>query len=157
MEITIQAERPDSADAIRLIDELTETLSGDYPPEHSFGYSVQKLIEQNVQFYVIRVDGEPAGCGGVQIYEDEPPYGELKRMYVRPGYRGLGLAKTLLRQLEAFTREAGVNILRLETGTLQTEAIGLYKKWGFVEVGPFGEYTATPSNIFYEMQLTDDQ
>ena len=72
MEITIQAERPDTADAKELIDELTDILEAEYPPEHRFGYSVQKLIDQGVHFYVVRVDGVPAGCGGVQIFNEKP-------------------------------------------------------------------------------------
>lgn len=153
MEITIQAERPDTPDAVKLIDELTEHLSIGYPPEHRFGYSVQKMIDQGVQFYLVRVDGKAAGCGGVQIFDEVPKYGEIKRMYVRPEFRGLGIAKKILKQLQTYTEESGATLFRLETGRAQGEAIGLYKKWGFVEVGPFGDYQATPNNVFYEMPI----
>lgn len=154
MSILIQKERPDTADAIQLIDELEQVLSAEYPPEDRHGYSVQKLIDQGVEFYVIRYNGAAAGCGGVQIFDDEPAYGEVKRMYVRPAFRGLGLAKAMLRQIEAFTRTQGVNVLRLETGTVQTEALGLYKRFGFYAVGPFGDYVASDNNLFFEVQLT---
>ena len=155
MTITIQQERPDSTDAVQLIDELETILSAEYEPENRHGYDVQKLIDQGVAFYLVRHNGEAAGCGGVQIFNagSEPAYGELKRMYVRPAFRGLGLAKALLTTLEEFTRAAGVEILRLETGTAQTGAIGLYEKWGFRAVGPFGDYVATPVNLFYEKRL----
>lgn len=155
MSVTIQKERPDTADAIQLIDELDTVLSAEYPPEDRHGYSVQKLIDQGVEFYVVRHNGQAAGCGGVQIYDDgnEPVYGEVKRMYVRPTFRGLGLAKTILNQIETFTRSVGVTILRLETGTVQTEAIGLYTKVGFYPVEPFGEYVATVNNLFFEKRL----
>ena len=154
MSITIQVERPDTADAIQLIDELETILSAEYPPEDRHGYSVQKLIDQGVQFYVVRHNGQAAGCGGVQIYDnDNPPYGEVKRMYVRPAFRGLGLAKAILHQLGTFTRSVGVTTLRLETGTVQTAAINLYTKFGFYPVDPFGDYVATDNNLFFEKQI----
>lgn len=94
MEITIQAERPDSSDALALIGELEAELEPLYPPESQHGYSVEQLIAAGVAFFVVRVNGEAAGCGGIQFY---PDYGELKRMYVRPAFRGMGLAGRLYR------------------------------------------------------------
>jgi putative acetyltransferase len=96
MSPVIVAERPDSADAMLLIDELETYLAPQYPAESRHGYSVEKLIRQQVAFFVMRQDGVPAGCGGVQLFGTE--YGEVKRMYVRPQFRGLGLAKLMLQQ-----------------------------------------------------------
>src|SRR5688572_33058757 len=87
-------ERPDSPDARTLINELQAELSALYPPQSCHGYSVEKLIAQRVAFFVLRHAGEPAGCGGIQLYGKE--YGELKRMYVRPRYRGLRLSRQML-------------------------------------------------------------
>src|SRR5207249_3246630 len=79
MPVTITAERPDSQVATELIDELETHLSEFYPAESRHGYSVEKLLRQGVAFFVIRHDGAPAGCGGIQLFGAE--YGELKRMY----------------------------------------------------------------------------
>jgi len=75
-------------------------------------------------------------------------------MYVRPQFRGLGLAKLMLEHLEAYTRERGVGLLRLETGILQSEAIGLYERMGFRSIPPFGEYREDPLSRFYEKQIS---
>ena len=87
----ITPERPDSADAVMLIRELDGHLNPLYPTESRHGYSVEKLIAQGVAFFILRADAVPAGCGGIQLFGTE--YGELKRMYVRPQFRGLGFGR----------------------------------------------------------------
>ena len=155
MSITIRSERPDSADAMGLIQELEAILSPMYPDESRHGYSVNKLIEQEVRFFVVRSDGEAAGCAGIQFFNGNGvlPYGEVKRMYVRPSFRGLGLAKLLLEQLEAAARIEGVEILRLETGIHQKAAIRLYEHAGFERTGPFGDYRDDPLSRYYERRI----
>ncbi|MBP7998466.1 MAG: GNAT family N-acetyltransferase [Chloroflexi bacterium] len=152
MLITIAPERPDSPEAIELITELEAVLDPFYPPESRHGFSVEKLVRQGVAFFVTRVDGAAAGCGGIQIVGTE--YGELKRMFVRPRFRGLGLGKLMLDQLAAHAQQHSVTILRLETGIHQTEAIGLYESWGFTRIPPFGDYWDDPLSLFFEKRLT---
>jgi GNAT superfamily N-acetyltransferase len=154
MSITVAAERPDSADARALIDELEAHLVPLYPDESRHGYSVEKLIAQGVAFYVVRKEGRPAACGGVQLYGTE--YGELKRMYVRAEFRGQGLAKLLLDVLAAHARERAVTVLRLETGIHQREAIALYERSGFRSIPPFGEYRPDPLSRFYEKHIAGE-
>ena len=74
----ITAERPDTADAIALVEELETHLASIYPRESRHGYSVEKLIREGVAFFLIRDDATPAGCGGIQLFGTD--YGELKRM-----------------------------------------------------------------------------
>ena len=151
MTAIIVRERPDTADACMLIDELESHLAPYYPAASRHGYSVEKLIQQGVAFFVARVDGVPAGCGGVQFFGTE--YGEIKRMFVRPQFRGLGLAKLMLEHLTAITREHHIYLLRLETGILQKEAIGLYERMGFQSIPPFGEYVEDPLARFFEKKI----
>ena len=108
-------------------------------------------MREGVAFFVVRTYGEPAGCGGLKLFGSE--YGEIKRMYVRPVYRGLGLGKAMLNRLAEYAQERQVTLLRLETGIYQTEAIGLYKAWGFHWRPPFGEYKADPMTVYYEKTL----
>ena len=151
MMITIEAERPDSPEAIELITELEAVLAPLYPTESRHGFSVEKLVRQGVAFFVTRVDGAAAGCGGIQLVGTE--YGELKRMFVRPRYRSLGLGKLMLDHLAAHAQQHGVTILRLETGIHQTEAIGLYESWGFTRIHPFGDYWDDPLSLFFEKRV----
>lgn len=144
-------ERPDGLDAVELIDELEAYLTPLYPAESRHGYSVEKLLREGVAFFMVRIGGQAAGCGGVQVYGTE--YGELKRMYVRPRFRGLGLGKQMLNHLAAHAREQGVGLLRLETGIHQAEAIGLYEAFGFRRRPPFGPYRDDPLSLYYEKSL----
>ena len=119
-----------------------------YPAESRHGYSVEKLLREGVAFFVARIEGQAAGCGGVQIYGTE--YAELKRMYVRPRWRHLGLGRQMLDRLAAHAREQGVALLRLETGIHQPEAIGLYEASGFRRRPPFGHCREDPLSLYYE-------
>jgi putative acetyltransferase len=157
MPAAITNERPDSETAQELIAELEAHLSPYYPAESRHGYSVEKLLREGVAFFVIRHDGLPgakgdaAGCGGIQLSGAE--YGEVKRMYIRPAFRGLGLAKLMLEHLAAYAREQGVRLLRLETGIHQHEAIGLYERMGFERIDAFGPYRDDPLSRYYEKQI----
>jgi GNAT superfamily N-acetyltransferase len=151
MAATITSERPDTPDAIALIEELETHLASLYPRESRHGYSVEKLIAQGVAFFVARKNGTPVGCGGIQLFGAE--YGELKRMYVRPEYRGSGYARLMLNHLSEYARSHGVGLLRLETGIHQSAAIRLYERAGFRSVPPFGEYKPDPLSRFYEKRI----
>ena len=151
MAAVIEEARPDSPEARALIDELDAYLTPLYPSESRHGYSVEKLLVQGVVFFVLRHDDAPAACGGVQLFGSE--FGEIKRMYVRPAFRGLGLAKAILAHLENYTSSRGIRLLRLETGIHQTEAIALYERMGYRPIGPFGPYREDPLSLFYEKRL----
>lgn len=146
-------ERPDCADAVGLIGELEAYLTPLYPAESRHGYSVEKLLREGVAFFIARIEGQAAGCGGVQIYGTE--YAELKRMYVRPRWRRHGLGKQILDRLAAHAREQGVALLRLETGIHQPEAIGLYEASGFRRRPPFGPYREDPLSLYYEKWIAE--
>ena len=151
--ITIVEERPDSPDAIQLISELDAALtSHDYPQESRHAFSVDKLIRERVAFFVLRYQSQPAGCGGVKLFGKD--YGEVKRMYVRPEFRGQGLGKQILNRLAAYSRKQGVNVLRLETGIHQQEAIVLYERYGFQRRSPFGAYRDDPMSIYFEKTIS---
>ena len=151
MPATITIEPPASPDARALVEELEAHLATLYPQESRHGYSVEKLITQGVAFFLVRNNGVPAGCGGIQLFGAE--YGELKRMYVRPQFRGLGFAKLMLDHLADYARSRGVRLLRLETGIHQHAAIGLYERAGFRRIPPFGEYQEDPLTRCYEKRI----
>ena len=147
----ITLERPDTADARTLIAELEAYLVPLYPSESRHGYSVEKLIAEGVAFFLIRDASAAAGCGGIQLHGTE--YGEIKRMYVRPQFRGLGFAKLMLDHLTNYARDQGIRLLRLETGIHQHAAIGLYERAGFRSIPPFSRYKEDPLSRFYEKPI----
>jgi GNAT superfamily N-acetyltransferase len=147
----IVEERPDSVDAMQLIDELEAHLAPLYPAESRHGFSVDKLIREGVAFFVTRYDGTPAGCGGIKLFGSD--YGEVKRMFVRPPFRGFGLGKLMLTHLAEYSQQRGIEVLRLETGIHQIEALGLYEQFGFQRRPPFGEYREDPLSVFFEKRL----
>ena len=144
--------RPDSSDALALIAELDAHLgSRGYPQQSRHGYSVQKLLREAVAFFVVHYDGASAACAGVQLYGVE--YAEVKRMYVQPAFRSIGLGKLMLNHLAEYARQRGVTLLRLETGIYELAAIGLYEGFGFRRRLPFGEYRDDPFSLYYEKNL----
>jgi putative acetyltransferase len=152
MQITIVEEQPDSPDALKLLGELDEALwLHPYPPESRHAFTVEKLLREGVAFFVARMDAEPAACGGLKLFDSE--YGEIKRMYVRPAFRGRGLGKAVLNHLADYAQQQQVNLLHLETGIYQVEAIGLYESWGFRRRPPFGEYKVDPLSVYFEKLL----
>ena len=151
MPAVITAERPDTPDALLLINELQTHLESFYPPESRHGFSVERLITESVAFFVLRTDGYPAGCGGIKLVGRE--YGELKRMFVRPQFRGSRFGEMLVEHLAAHALANDVALLRLETGIHQQAAIRLYERLGFYRIPPFGPYTNDPVSLCYEKRL----
>lgn len=78
---------------------------------------------------------------------------EIKRMFVDPAARGLGIGARLMERLEQAARGTGIGVIRLETGTRQPEAIGLYRRFGHAERPPFGAYRPDPLCLFMEKPL----
>lgn len=147
----ITLERPDTTEAILLITELEAHLDPLYPRESQHGLSVEQLLAQDVAFFVLRWNGTAAACGGLKLADAD--YGEVKRMYVRPHFRGLGLSKLMVQRLADYALARSISVLRLETGIYQHEAIGLYERMGFRRIPPFGEYTDDPLSLYYEKRL----
>ncbi len=154
MPVVIAQERPDSPEAVNLITELEAHLEHLYPAASRHGFSVERLVGEGVDFFLLRSEGVPAGCGGVMFVDDaDGRYGEIKRLYVRPTFRGAGFGRRLLDHLTSHARSHGVTLLRLETGIYQREAIALYERMGFVRIPPFGPYFVDPLSQCYERRL----
>lgn len=89
------------------------------------------------QFFVAYLRGEPIGCGAVKHHPDSPA--EIKRMWIAPGARGLGLGRRLLQTLESCARDAGASAARIETNSDLNEALALYASAGWNEVHAFND------------------
>jgi putative acetyltransferase len=155
MDITIERLTAPTEDARRLMAELDEVLGAVYEPHQRHGLSVEQVFEPRVRFFIARIGSQAVGCGAVALFET---YAEVKRMYTREAARGQGVGRAVLARLEAEAQLAGEPVLRLETGTLQAAAIGLYQAYGFQPCNPFGPYAALPpdriaASLFYEKAL----
>jgi putative acetyltransferase len=155
MEIAIERLCGPTAEAAALIAELDAVLGALYEPHQRHGLSLEQVFQPNVRFFIARIADAAIGCGAVALFDD---YAEVKRMYTREGARGRGVGKALLARLESEARNAGKPVLRLETGTEQAAAIGLYQGCGFRQCGPFGDYATLPpdriaASLFYEKEL----
>lgn len=152
MRIEIAEVAPNASDAVELIGELdAHLMAHPYPAQSRHAYSVEKLLRERVVFFVTRYEGQLAGCGGIKMFGSE--YGEVKRMFVRPEFRGKGLGKAMLRHLAEYARSNDAKLLRLETGIYEVEAIELYERFGFQRRAPFGEYFEDPLSVYFEMNI----
>jgi putative acetyltransferase len=135
-----------------LVDELDRALSAEYRPEQRHGLKLDAIFQPHIRFFMARLDGAAVGCGGVALFDG---FAEVKRMYVRTGARGLGVAQAILTRLEAEARDAGIAVLRLETGDRQAAAIRLYERTGYRRCPAFGDYAAmapeaVATSVFFE-------
>src|SRR5215207_2155556 len=137
MEIAIERLASATAEAAALIAELDAVLGALYEPHQRHGLSIERVFQPNVRFFIARIADAAVGCGAVALFGD---YAEVKRMYTREAARGRGVGKALLARIESEARDAGKPVLRLETGTEQSAAIGLYTGNGFRACAPFGHY-----------------
>lgn len=147
--VRITQERPDTPEAIALVEALDAFQKPLYPPESHYGIDLAALLQPQVLFAVMRNSaGLALGCGALVQAGDGS--GELKRMFVLPAWRGGGRARQLLAWLEDQGRARGCRTFRLETGIHQHEALAFYTGCGYQRRGPFGDYPDDPLSVFME-------
>lgn len=117
--------------------ELGERFDAGFDVELSLAPSLEEFVPPRGTFLIARLYGEPVGCGGLKPISAKAAY--LKRMWIAPSVRGLGLARRLLGALEESARAMGYSIVRLETNEALTEAQQLYRSSGYREVCPFND------------------
>lgn len=149
--LIIRQADPVSPDCRVLIEELDRLQESLYPPENNYLDSIEELQKPTCRFLGAYLDQKIVGCGALKIVDGT--YGELKRMYVIAGHRKHGIGQRLLEELEAQSAASGVMLLRLETGVRQPEALALYRRNGYKEIGVFGEYSDGALNVFMEKRL----
>src|SRR3989440_6501843 len=117
--------------------ELGERFETGFDPTLGISAHAHELGPPAGLLLIARLRGEPVGCGALKFHENT--VGELKRMWVAPRARGLGLGRRLLLALEHEARQAGMTILHLETNRTLIEAIELYRHSGYQEVEAFND------------------
>ncbi|MET8529991.1 GNAT family N-acetyltransferase [Micromonospora sp. NPDC005172] len=109
------------------------------------------LTHDDICYLAVVVNGRAVACGGLQSLDAVT--GEVKRMYVRPAYRGRGIARQLLAALEECAFRQGHSVVRLETGTYLPAAIGLYTSCGYEPIPVYGEYVGNPYSVCFAKRL----
>ena len=151
-EITIGIDDPSRPEVTALLQQLDDFLTSLYEPEHNHLMPVTALLEPRVTFITARCGDRPVGCGAIVDHNGD--YAEVKRMFVVPEFRGRGIARRILTELECLARRAGFGRMRLETGAMQEQAIGLYRSVGFRPREQFGDYPNIPFlSVFLEKQI----
>lgn len=129
---------PDARACLRAyFDELSRRFAAGFDPARSISADDRELTPPAGLLLVATLHGEPIGCGALKFHDDAPT--ELKRMWVSPTVRGLGLGRRLLTELEANAASHGARAVRLETNHALAEAIALYRSAGYREVAPFND------------------
>lgn len=137
--VTIEPVDPSSADARRCIEayfrELEERFEAGFDPARSTSADPGELVPPAGVFLLARLDGQPVGCGALKVKGRRT--GEIKRMWVAPSARGLGVAQRLLDALEKHAAESGLDVLQLDTNRTLHEARALYARNGYAEIAPY--------------------
>jgi DNA-binding MarR family transcriptional regulator/GNAT superfamily N-acetyltransferase len=119
------------------VEELNQRWEAGFDPSAGVTAEPHELTPPAGCFLIAYLHGEPVGCGGVKHLPGGPS--DIKRMWVSPSARGLGLGRRLLEALEQRVRDSGAAVARLETNRVLVEAIALYRSAGYREVPAFND------------------
>ena len=148
--IRLERTTSDNEDFRLLISELDKELRSRYEEKQAI-YDQYNIIENNRNVVIAYKDEMPVGCGCFKKFDDRSV--EIKRMFVKPEYRGQKIAASILQELENWAIEFNISGTILETGIKQHEAIHLYQKSGYIVVENYGPYKGLPESICMQKNL----
>ena len=129
---------------VNLLDADLKVRDGD---EHAF-FAQYNKIDSLKNVVVCYVDDTPVGCGAFKEFDKTAV--EIKRMFVQPAFRGKGIAKMVLNELEMWAKELNYIACVLETGKRQPEAIRLYTKAGYILIPNYGQYENVETSVCFK-------
>jgi DNA-binding MarR family transcriptional regulator/GNAT superfamily N-acetyltransferase len=136
--VPVDPEHPDARHCLaEYVAELNRRSERGFDPSAGATALPHEVRPPAGQFFVAYLHDEAIGCGAVKHREGAPS--EIKRMWIAPSARGLGLGRRLLGELEACARAGGAHTARMETSAVLTEALALYASAGWVEVPAFND------------------
>lgn len=148
--ITLKRTDADDSDFISLVNLLDQELMVRDGEEHVFYAQFNSL--EKIRHVVLAYHNEKAvGCGAFRPYDDQTV--EIKRMFVHVDFRGQGIAKSILTELESWARENSYRQCILETGYNQPEAIALYHKSAYVQIPNYGPYGGIANSLCMKKEL----
>lgn len=148
--IQLKHTNSDNEDFRLLIGELDKELWSIYKERQDI-YDQHNIIENNNNVIVAYINGVAVGCGCYKKFDERSV--EIKRMYVRPEYRGQKIAASILEALEQWARELNIPTTVLETGSKQLAAMQLYRKSGYIVIANYGAYKNMPESVCMQKLL----
>ena len=144
---------PRGPEAAELISELSAELARryDYMEDGSGGFKPEDALGPRGAFVMGRIGGNPVACGAIRPLEQD--VAELKRVFVKVGFRGRGYSRVIVSELERQARVRAYKVTRLETGVRQPEAISLYESMGYHRIPNYGEYRDSSLSVCFEKNL----
>jgi putative acetyltransferase len=148
--MTFTRTNSDNQDFQKLVEALDADLKIRDGEDNAFYAQFNKITA--IKHAIVAYDGDlHVGCGAIKQYADDTM--EVKRMYVLPEKRGLGIAASILSELEIWAKELNYSRCILETGQKQPEAIALYKKEGYQVIPNYGQYEGIANSVCFEKLL----
>jgi GNAT superfamily N-acetyltransferase len=142
---------PEDKNFQKLVSLLDQDLLNRYGAAQEY-FSPHNKIDPSARAVIVYAGKQPVGCGCYRPMA-EPGKAEIKRMFVLPEWRGRGVAKTILHELEIWAASEGYQEAVLETGNGQPEAISLYGRCGYGIISSFGPYVGLEESICFGKQL----
>ncbi len=150
MESKIKRTNAANPDFIALVKELDAYLAITDGDDHAF-YDQYNKLDAIKYVLVAYIDKVPVGCGAIKKFDNTTM--EIKRMYVRPDKRGVGIADKIIAALEAWAKEMEYERCVLETGERQVAAVQFYHKAGYTRAENYGQYKGVENSLCFEKQL----
>jgi DNA-binding MarR family transcriptional regulator/GNAT superfamily N-acetyltransferase len=153
--VPVDPRHPDACFCLRAyFGELSRRFEDGFDPDRSISADADELTPPAGLLLVATLHAEPVGCGALKFHDGAPA--EIKRMWVAPTVRGLGLGRRLLTDLERHASAGGARVLRLETNRALSEAVGLYRANGYREVAAFNDEPYADHWFEKDLQRTGD-
>lgn len=135
-----------------LIDELDAFQSGLYPAENNHCLDLSTVSDEQLRCVIARDEhGTSAGCGALLF--QAVGIAEIKRVYIRPEFRGQKLGEEIVSAIESIASVNSYHLLRLETGIHQQPAIALYRRCGYEICDAFPPYVTEPLSVFMSKEI----
>ena len=139
--VKTDSSHPDFRALVQLLDAHLEEKDGDEHPFFAQYNTLDPIKHDNVPYQ----NGTPTGCGSSKKYADNIM--EVKRMYVKPEYRGQGIASRILATLEEWAKTLGYSETILETLKSQTSVVAMYQRNGYEIIPNYGQYQGVESSV----------
>lgn len=152
-EATVALEDPQAADVVALLERHLAFARSESPPEDAHALDVEGLRGPDISFFTLRREGALLAVGALRRLDVD--HAEIKSMHTAEGHRGQGLAARMLEHLITHARREGFSRVSLETGSMQifSPARALYRRAGFVECPPFGDYLPSDWSTCFTLTL----